>query len=89
MLHCLRDYEVRHQKVRIGDLIRRRWHSTSSSYVGQVYLNFKNTTDYGIVVEIIEEKNMVLAYFFNQANTSPLPIKMEYFEIISFNSEIK
>ena len=78
---------MRHHKVRIGDLIRRRWHSTSSSFVGQIYLNFKNTTDYGIVVDIIEEKNMVLAYFFNQASISPLPIKMEYFEIVSLNTE--
>ena len=75
---------MRYDKVKVGDLIRRRWHSTSSSFVGQIYLNFKNTSDYGIVVEVVEEKNMVLAYFFNQASTSPLPIKMEYFEIISF-----
>tara|TARA_Y100000592_G_scaffold73817_1_gene115005 strand:- start:717 stop:959 length:243 start_codon:yes stop_codon:yes gene_type:complete len=80
----LGEHEVRYDKVKVGDLIRRRWHSTSSSFVGQIYLNFKNTSDYGIVVEVVEEKNMVLAYFFNQASTSPLPIKMEYFEIISF-----
>ena len=69
-------------KVRVGDLIKRRWFNNPHAGT-QINFKFKNLKDYGIVVKVDYDKQVIMAYFFNQLHTGPWPLRMGYFDIIN------
>ena len=74
------------QKVKAGDLIRRRWSDSPDPGI-QMYLDFKTLRDYGIVLEVDSNNETVMVYFFNQRYKKPIPIKVGCFDIIGEGDE--
>tara|TARA_B100001094_G_scaffold132361_1_gene128235 strand:- start:1393 stop:1626 length:234 start_codon:yes stop_codon:yes gene_type:complete len=77
---------VHSRKVRVGDLIKRRWNNSSDPGI-QIHLDFKRLRDYGIVLEVDHTNGMVKARFFNQIHINPIPVRVGYFDIVSESNE--
>ena len=69
------------RKVKVGDLIRRRWLSNKYHHT-QIVLDFKAMKDYGIVMKVDEDNGVVHAYFFDNIHSSPIPLRIGFFDII-------
>ncbi len=73
-------------KVKVGDLIKRKWFNNPHSGT-QINFKFKNLKDYGIVIKVDNDRQIIMAYFFNRLHTGLWPLKMGYFDIINKGEE--